>query len=132
MKYVSARWNEGVFAGQPFKYLIAMDAEGIEYHIPDDSYNVDFQEVQKLDIQPYVFIPIYTPLTPRQIRLALFSVGITEEMVDTALEGNEVGKIEWKYASEFVRDNPLISALGPAFELTEEQINTLWLYAMTL
>jgi hypothetical protein len=71
-------------------------------------------------------------LTPRQLRLALLSVGITETQVDAALESNPAGLIEWKYASDYNRAHPLITQLAPAFSLTETQVDQLWAVAATL
>jgi hypothetical protein len=77
--------------------------------------------------------PPPTPrLTPRQLRLGLLSVGITEAQIDAALEGNATGIIEWKYATEYKRDHPLILSLAPAFSLTETQVDQLWSVAATL
>jgi hypothetical protein len=68
-------------------------------------------------------------LSPRQIRLALNDIGITSADVATQLAGNEVGMIEWNYATYFRRIHPLIASLIPAFSLTEAQVDSLWLYA---
>lgn len=74
-------------------------------------------------------------LTPRQLRLGLNSIGITETQIDAALENDAEGFIEWKYATSYKRDHPLISQLGAAFvpptetKTTDEQIDTLWVWA---
>ena len=68
-------------------------------------------------------------LTPRQIRLGMLSVGITESQVDAALANDAYGLIEWKYATEFSRTHPLIDALGTTFQLTPEQIDSLWIWS---
>lgn len=128
MTWVSAKYN---YMGD----IDAIDDEGRYSNIPANPDNRDYLVIMGLGIPiaPYEgpIVPLQS-LTPRQIRLALFSVGITEGMVDSALVGNDVGIIEWKYASSFNRNNPLITALGPAFNLDEEQIDTLWVNAMTL
>lgn len=73
-----------------------------------------------------------TPLSPRQIRLALASIGITEAMVDTALENDPLAMIEWKHASQFERDHMLIDALAPTFDLEPEHVDALWAWATDL
>lgn len=71
-------------------------------------------------------------LTPRQIRLGLLGAGITETQVDAALAGNASGLIEWKYATVYVRDHPLIASLAGSFGLSPEQVDALWLSAAQL
>lgn len=71
------------------------------------------------------------PLTPRQLRLALASVGITEAAVDAKLVGDTEGQIEWKWASLYKRTHPLIETMGLAFALPPEQIDSLWEWAAT-
>jgi hypothetical protein len=71
----------------------------------------------------------YPRLSPRQLRLALLSIGISETQVDAALEGNPAGQIEWKYANDFVRNHPLVVSLAVGFALTPEQVDDLWVYA---
>lgn len=77
--------------------------------------------------------PFFVPsLTPRQIRLGLLGAGITESMVDTALAGDAAGIIEWKFATVYLRDHPLIAALAGSFGLTTEQVDALWTEAAQL
>lgn len=89
-------------------------------------------------VAPYTPPPAPTPeearaampaLSPRVLRLTLLSINITEADVDAALASNPSGMIEWKYATYFKRTHPLIAALIPSFSLTEEQVDSLWLYA---
>lgn len=70
-----------------------------------------------------------TPLSPRQIRLALASIEISESDVDTALEDNPEGEIEWKHATQFERTHPMVTALADEFELPGEQVDSLWTWA---
>ncbi|WP_187971135.1 hypothetical protein [Aquibium microcysteis] len=72
------------------------------------------------------------PLSARQIRLALASIGIAEPLVDAKLVEDPLGTIEWKHATEFRRTHPLVLALGASFALPEEQIDDLWRWAAAL
>lgn len=72
------------------------------------------------------------PLLPRQLRLSLLANGITLEMVDAAInafpEPNKTyAKIEWEYAVEIKRSEPLVAGLGMALGLTNEQIDNIWI-----
>lgn len=77
--------------------------------------------------------PIPTrPLSPRQIRLALNSIQITESAIETALASNPDGLVEWRWATRYERDHPLVAALATHFNLPSAQIDTLWRWAMDL
>lgn len=106
--------------------------------IPDDPGNNERRLITEWEaegniIPPYVPAPApMPPLSPRQIRLALLSAGITEGMVDAALADNAAGLIEWKYATAYERNHPLIGALAGSFSLTTEQVDSLWGEAVQL
>jgi len=64
---------------------------------------------------------VMSPLSPRQVRLALASIEITEGDVDDALDDNPEGQIEWKHATQFERNHPLVLSLADEFELPAER-----------
>ena len=64
-------------------------------------------------------------LTKREVLLALYDdKGVTPEQIKAQL--NERGKIEFDYANEYFRGNPLIDALGLALGYTSEQLDYLF------
>lgn len=75
-------------------------------------------------------------VTMRQARLALLQAGLLDS-VNTAIatmqgvEG-EAARIEWEYASEVVRSSQLVSGLGAALGLTDQQLDDLFAVAATL
>lgn len=81
---------------------------------------------------------ILAPLTRRQVKLALLSIGITSDMVDGKLDeiedafGREYALIEWREASQIERSHPLVAELAAAFSLPSEQVDTLWIWAASL
>jgi hypothetical protein len=85
-------------------------------------------------IEPYVAPPppLPTQVTPRQARLALNAAGLlasTEALINAA---DPATKITWEYATVFERHNPLIVNLGAQLNLTDEQIDNLFLAASQL
>jgi len=78
------------------------------------------------------------PLTARQLRLGLVKNGISLAAVESAIENipdpvdRETAKIEWEYAATFLRDHPLISQIGAALSLTDDQIDSMWTAALAL
>lgn len=74
----------------------------------------------------------FPTLSPRQVRLGLLSIGITEGAVESALVNDPEALIEWRYATSIERQHPLVASLGEHFELPAAQIDTLWLWAAAL
>jgi len=72
------------------------------------------------------------PITPRELRLTLLTIGISEDAVDAVLVNDPPGKIEWKWATSFSRMHRLIDAMGAVFHLPPYQIDDLWAYARTV
>lgn len=78
-------------------------------------------------------IPVYFPtITARQLRLALLSIDLQEADVDMMLVNDPAGMVEWKYASYYKRDHPLIDTLGAAKDLLPAHIDSMWLWASEL
>lgn len=82
--------------------------------------------------------PTFPTISPRQLRLALLETGTSGIQVDALLSAisdpdeRDYAVIEWNHATAFGRDHPLIASLGSALGYTEEQIDTLWVWASTL
>lgn len=80
-----------------------------------------------------------TPLTPRQLRLAIVvHADISLASVQAAIDAipdpteREAAQVEWDYATKFERLHPTILRLGASLGLTPEQIDDLWVIAETL
>jgi len=77
-------------------------------------------------------------LTARQLRLGLVSNGISLAQVSATIDAMPAGadkdkaQIEWEYASTFNRMHPLISTVGAALGLTDEQIDTMWAASLSI
>lgn len=68
----------------------------------------------------------------RQARLALLSADLLEAANSAVLALDEAAQIEWEYALEVRRDHPLIIGIGAQLDLTEEQIDDLFIQASIL
>lgn len=75
-------------------------------------------------------------VSPRQARLALLSAGklAAAETALAAMTGpqGEAARITWEFATEVLRDDPLIGSLAPVLGLTETEIDNLFALAATL
>ena len=74
------------------------------------------------------------PLTVsmRQARLALFQVGLLEQVDAAIASGGEPDRISWEYATEVRRDDTLVANMASALGLTNEQLDGLFTLAATL
>ena len=76
-------------------------------------------------------------LTRRQLLLGLLSIDIREADVEAKIallpaDQVEAVMIEWKDASEYKRDDPLVSTLAASFGLPDNQVDDLWVWASRL
>lgn len=73
-------------------------------------------------------------VTPRQFRQAMVLLGYSVQQVEDAIAQlpppyNELAKIEWEYSLMFIRTNPLVTKIGGILNLTNDQIDQLWIEA---
>ncbi len=82
-------------------------------------------------IADYVPPPV-TLVTPRQARLALLGAGLLDQVEAMVEQAGGATKITWEYATEINRQDQLITGIGGALGLTEEQIDALFTSAASL
>ena len=84
-----------------------------------------------------VNISAHTSVTPRQMRVALIMSGISiasiEAMIDALEEPQKsVVKTTWEYSTVFERENEMLNQMAPLLNLTQSQVDNLFLLAGTL
>lgn len=77
------------------------------------------------------------PITARQIRIALLLIGLSEEMIEAALDTldeptRSIAKIEWHKSTEFDRNDELVGMVGQMLGWNDEQLDQLWVTAATI
>lgn len=77
-------------------------------------------------------IPVPASVTPRQVRLLLLSQNLLSQVEAIIAASDEPTKITWQYASEFRRDDPLLTALAQQLGLTNEQVDQFFIAASQL
>ena len=70
-------------------------------------------------------------ITMRQARLYLLNKGLLG-MVDSIVSQNEAWKIEWEYATDVVKNSPLVAALASELGLSAEDIDLMFSEASKL
>lgn len=101
-----------------------------------ESANVgdDYVNGSVVPATPPVVVP--SSVTMRQARLALLGAGklaAVQSAIDALSEPTKTAaQIEWEYSNEVQRHNGLVASLGPALNLTSEQIDTLFIEAAKL
>ena len=80
----------------------------------------------------------FKTITPRQIRMALLMSGYSLEDISNAISSipdstqRQLAQVEWEYAVDFERHNPLVESIGQAIGLSSAQIDSLWGMAMNI
>ena len=74
----------------------------------------------------------FATVTMRQARLALSQQGLLSTVQENVSQLPEDAQIEWEYAGQVERQSSLMSTLGAALGLTEEQLDDLFRFAETL
>lgn len=72
-----------------------------------------------------------TSITPRQARLILLEYKLLDD-VEAYLLTDKKAQIEWEYANTIERHSPLIKSVGIALQLTDEDIDKMFLEASLL
>lgn len=100
-----------------------------ESWVPLEAYCI-MQEIAPY-VAPEVIVVIPTQITMRQTRLYLLSIDLLDT-VETIVSQNKAWQIEWEYASEVQRTNQLIVAMHQELELTDAQVDEMFLEASKL
>lgn len=80
--------------------------------------------------EPETVAPVSPAITQRQLRLTLAAHGLLEQ-VDPAIAAlpepqKTEASIEWRFASVFQRNHPLIAQLGSVLDLDDAAIDAMW------
>lgn len=99
-----------------------------EYVLDDDEYvlkDETWEEKQRIKEQERI---ANLKLTKREIFLALYkSTGITPEEIKSNIT-DQAALIEFEYANEYYRGNPLIDTIGSSLGYTKSQLDYLFEY----
>lgn len=78
-------------------------------------------------------VPIPSAVTMRQARLALLAAGklaLVDAAIETLPEPQRTqAQIEWEFASEILRDSPLVGTIGAALGLDDAALDALFVEA---
>ena len=117
-----------------FKNLTCSDPRPSQYHIWNRGKWVDkrTQSEKRTD-----FLNTLKPLTRRQFKLALLENDLLEKVESTIdnipdLQLRKRMQIEYAESVEFERQSESVIAMCEMLELSEDQVDQLWQYAMSL
>lgn len=110
------------------------ELEALIADLPEDQKEIlrnDFNEV------PNPVEVRLSPISPRQLRLKLFEMGIDEAAMNALIDQLEepirsIAHIEFDYAVEFDRYHPRIILIATNMGLTLPEMDTLWAEAILL
>ena len=76
--------------------------------------------------------------TPRQLRIALIQSGISLSTIEAQIDAisdpiqKEIARAEWEYALEIKKEHPLVGMIAGVLNLTQQQVNDIFVLAVTL
>ena len=79
-------------------------------------------------VKKEMFKTLFGTISQVQCRLVLLEAGLLDEL-ERIIHNSKESEIIWKYASYIERDNVLITTMGEALNLSEEQIDDLFIRA---
>ena len=151
MKFIKIRDLEYVTADNSMINLLAtceeygeipmtlnlIDTEDIHTFLKADGSVVSLEQYCKTQhIAPYVEPaplpePIPQVITMRQCRLYLLNQNLLDN-VENIVSQNKAWQIEWEYATDVLKDSPLVSVLANELDLNQEQLNMMFIEASKL
>jgi hypothetical protein len=90
-----------------------------DFGIGDDFDGTNFIKQPQVVIEP----PIITVISMRQARLQLLSMNLLDAVNAQISAMSQAAQIEWEYATEVQRSNPLVSALQSALSMTDSDMD---------
>jgi len=85
------------------------------------------------EVDAYLATPVVPQLvTPRQIRLALYQIGLRQQVEDYVNSQDITVQDSWNYATQIERTNPLILACKFALGKTDEELDQLFILAASI
>lgn len=119
--------------------VYAFEADGSQ----DDYIKPDMVLMTQAEVDEHlkvVVLPLeqtLPPLTRRQFKLALLHAGLTsqvEQLISEIPDPTEkaILEIEYNEATEFIRTSSSIKYMCNLLDLTDEEVNNLWEYALAL
>ena len=116
--------------------LNLVDTEDLHTFVNPDGTEVPLEQYCKtleigdyIEPEPIIIIP--QVITMRQARLQLLEVGLLDD-VEAIVALDRKSQIEWEYASEVYKESPLIESVKGALNLTDTQIDEMFIEASKL
>ena len=116
--------------------LKLVDTEDIHTFVKDDGSEVPLEQYCKtleigayIEPEPIIIIP--QVISMRQARLQLLDVDLLDD-VEAIVTLDRKSQIEWEYASEVYKESPLIESIKGALNLTDVQIDNMFIEASKL
>lgn len=91
--------------------------------------NISLAFIQKEEIEKNLKVP--TSISMRQGKLHLLSLDLLDSM-EAIISTNRSWQIEWEYSSEVLRTSPLIEILKVNLQLTDDQVDNMFIAASKL
>jgi hypothetical protein len=120
------------YATQTLEYRAYADLNNLKWVQENYIRNLTQEEIE----QRYPKGP--NSCTPRQLRIALIQTGIQLSTIQGFIDGisdpiqKEIAIAEWEYALEIRKDHPLVAMIASNLNLTQQQVDDIFILAVDL
>lgn len=83
-------------------------------------------------VQAVTIAPVFAPVTPRQIRLAINQLGLRSAIEAYVANADQDTKDSWQYSTQFERTNPMLVNAAIALGQPSSAVDALFTLAATL
>jgi len=119
----------------PDNSIHSLDSVVFEHLLPTGSVRLSDGEAQTLiaaaAAPSQASIQLET-LSPRQIRMALTQAGLREAVESAVAAGGQELKDWWGYSTYFARSHPQVAAMATALNVSDAQLDALWVLGASL
>ena len=109
-----------------------LDDERFINLLPSGSVKITDEEAEQIKLASTPAPAIPRIVSMRQARLALLQAGLLSTVSGAIAAGGEADQIEWEYAAEVNRNQPLVQNMKAGLNLSEDDLDNLFTLAASL
>ena len=106
--------------------------DGIEYDCTEKENEILVQQEKEHELERIKIARKSMIISMRQARLELLNRGLLDAVDSQIASMSQAAKIEWEYATEVKRDNPLVIQLQSSLSMSDADMDLFFLSASNL
>lgn len=99
---------------------------------PSKIWQIRDNFIVELDEYPTETTPVPQYISPRQIRQSLNHFNLRTQVEAVVASGDQDLKDWWEFATSFDREHPLVLDMSNVLNITNEQLDEIWIYGASI